>query len=195
MGLLRPRVSARRMLDMGYGMREVALLVALGYLIGAIFNLLFPPAEGAGGAGLGHIFGFLNWSVAVLILAWFAWLPPRLFGGEGSWNETLRATAWLSVLVNLLWPLLLFAIRLLPDQPFVDALRTGDMAGLISLVEGLPPPDGTMFHLLTNGFFFACVWLFASFVAEIHGFTKTWLVLLTIFGVIFGPSMFLALIG
>ncbi|MEM7671673.1 MAG: hypothetical protein AAF317_21565, partial [Pseudomonadota bacterium] len=180
---------------MGYGLREVALLVTLGYLIGAIFNLVLPPAEGAGGAGLAHIFGLLNWVIGVLLLAWLAWLPPRLFGGQGSWGETLRATAWLSVLINLLWPLLLFAIRLLPDAPFVDALQAGDLAAIVNLVESLAPPDKTMFHLLTNGFFFGSVWLFASFVAEIHGFRRTWLVLLTIFGVIFGPSMFLTLIG
>ncbi|MEM8793126.1 MAG: YIP1 family protein [Pseudomonadota bacterium] len=192
-GLLRPRESARRMLDLGYGIREVGLLVVLGYVIGAIFNILLPPAGAGGTAGLLHIFGLLNWSIMVLLIAWLAWFPPRLFGGKGTWEEALRATAWLSVLMNLIWPLLLFAVRILPEGALLQALESGDITALARLVPDLSPGDRSMFHMLTYTYSFASFWLFASFIAEIHGFQKTWLVFLTTMGLIFGPFLILGI--
>ncbi|MEM1278018.1 MAG: YIP1 family protein [Pseudomonadota bacterium] len=194
-GLLQPRASARRMLDLGYGMREVMLLILLGYVIGAIFNILLPMVSGYGGAGLLHLFGLLNWSVMVLVMAWLAWIPPRMFGGKGSWEEALRATAWLSVLMNLIWPLMLIAFRILPEGSLLEAIESGDMLALATIVERLTPGDRTFFQILIYTYFFASFWLFASFVAEVHQFRKTWLVFLTMMGLIFGPFLFLGMAG
>ncbi|MEM9046549.1 MAG: YIP1 family protein [Pseudomonadota bacterium] len=194
-GLLRPRVSARRMLDLGYGMREVMLLVVLGYVIGAIFSIIFPPLGAQGGVGLLHLFGLFQWSIMVLVMAWLAWIPPRMFGGKGSWEDALRATAWLSVLMNVIWPIMLFALQLLPLEAFFKEMENGDMTALGRLVAEMTPADRSMFQILSYTYFFASFWLFASFVAEIHQFRKTWLVFLTTLGLLLGPFMFLGLSG
>ncbi|MEM0944672.1 MAG: hypothetical protein AAGI70_12080, partial [Pseudomonadota bacterium] len=141
--------------------------------------------------GLNHVAGLMNWVVLILLFAWLSWMPPRLFGGEGSWEASLRAMAWLSVLAGALQPLPLIAMAMLPQAEIVAAL-TGEgpealQAAMAEVTDQTRSVVETLL-LITAALMF---WLFSSFIAELHRFRATWPVMAVIFGLFLAISALL----
>ncbi|MEM6438636.1 MAG: hypothetical protein AAF763_02915 [Pseudomonadota bacterium] len=147
-----PRLSVRRIMSVGLSLQDGLLMVVAAFAIqaftGELGSLLL---SGVVGPRLGQRIAELAVQAAIfLMLAWGVHAIGRRFGGEGSKDECMAAVAWH-----------LFATAFL--APFM-------LIGMNALT-----PDGSAPGIL---FFLAplcvvvSVWMFASMVAEAHGFER-----------------------
>ena len=187
-GLLQPRQSVRRLLSRPVSLQETWLLIALGYLISAIFLILLPPFGDSGAQGAGHVFGLLGFAFNVMIWSLLAWLPPRLFGGRAEWEEVFPAMAWMSVVTNLLTPLFLIALRMLPLQEVFDAAEADDGEAVTRVIESVSPTTSFLAFTMMMIALIMIIRVFASFVAELHGF-QTWSVVAFVVGLVLALSL------
>ncbi|MEM7178292.1 MAG: YIP1 family protein [Pseudomonadota bacterium] len=171
--MFRPRLSVRRMLDLRFGMAESAMLVVFGYALSEIFSRLIVP-ELVGGRGLeSYLFELLGTGLGVILFAALICWPPQIFGGKGVWEDSLRASAWLSVLTSVISPLFLFAEAALPQGLSLADILSNPQAAADG--GSFPPGVGTaLMMVLLYGFW--SLWLTASCIAEVHRFRSTWTV-------------------
>ncbi|MBY8975225.1 YIP1 family protein [Rhodobacteraceae bacterium NNCM2] len=187
-GLLQPRASARRMLSLDIGLREVGLLIVLAYAISGIFSFLILPAPPGGRGLINYIGELIGSGLGVLIFAFIIWWPATLFGGKGTWEESLRLSAWLSVLTSVLSPLMLLAITMMPSQLSVgDIINQQTPEGATAATSSAGPM--TILFLFYG---FWSMWLTASFIAEVHKFRNTWTVFVAMIFVNIGFSLIVA---
>lgn len=189
-GVVAPRRSARRMLNLGIGLREAGLFIVLSYVLFAIFVILLPPQGWEGGGKTNHLIGVFTWGIVVLLIAWFAWLPPKFLGGVGEWGAVFPAIAWMTVLVVMLMPLGLLGLRAAPVLPIYRLLAEGDLEGAQNILASVPEGDLMTFSVLATVCSISCFWVFSGFVAELHGFS-TWAVVAVVFALnFFLPMLF-----
>ena len=183
-GVLRPRASFRRILNLDCGGRDIGLMVLFSYLLKAIFTLILLPGDHIAITGAGHAFGVFASAIEALILGWLAWFPPRIFGGKGRWRAALQASAWLLILMSILSPLLILAIGMFSAG--------GDLNEILQTEGSLRangiPPAALGLLAVCGGWY---MWLFSAMIAEIHKFEKTWMVAAAIIGVVLVLSMLL----
>jgi hypothetical protein len=165
LGLVRPRLAVRRVLDARPGggdrLALVALAAALQGLLWTVAGLAAPSLFGgalAGGIGLpGHLalaaVLFVNFALTSL----GAYVIGRRCGGTGGLTEVATAIAWHSVLGAALTPLqaMAFLGGGAPGAPPLGGAMTGASALSVMLYGGLN------------------LWLLAACVAEAHGFRST----------------------
>jgi hypothetical protein len=145
-----PRVSARRMMAIAPGPHECFLMVVLAFAIQALVGDAWSLTFGTGGAA-----GFtarlaelmLQVLLFVILVAGVHGIGRR-FGGTASQPEVAAVVAWHYLVSAFLAPLNVIGMSA------VD----GDGAGIAFL---LVPVSVAV-----------SIWLFASFVAEAHGFRK-----------------------
>lgn len=173
-GFTAPQRSVRRMLDAQHGVDVAVLLLVLGYVIQAIFAVIFAGqtfgAEGGGGIGA-HIFGLFTQAGLVVLIAVLAQGIGKAAGGSATPTESFVAIAWHSVVTTLLTPVFLIGA----------SLGTEDEISALGLV----------LVFAAGGIW---LWLLASFITELHRFQsagKTFAVMMGVFMLI---SMVLTLI-
>lgn len=180
-GLIAPRRSARYMIDRQLDLREIGLLIVLSYVMNSILMILLPPLSDSEPQGVLHLFGLIFWAIFVLFLSWVAWWPGRMFGGRGSWGQAVSAIAWMSVVSVIVLPLWLIGIQQVPVKEILEAMSTEDLEKINAVRDAITPGARATFLALANISAIIWLWIYASFIAEIHGF-RTWVVVASIIG-------------
>lgn len=170
-GFLRPRASVRRLISGGHGLGDALLMVALAYLIGSILTVAMSGGAAATeGVPIGlHLLGLLLQFVSFFIASGLVYLIGRMFGGQGTRQETYLAMAWYSLVTSLIVPLTLPA-----RNQLVEAVNAAD-GGQAEVPLGAP-------IALFAAAFGIMLWLLASYIAELHRFRSAWSVLAVILG-------------
>ena len=159
--IAQPRLMARRImalnLPMGPAATALILTAVLGALLSAATWALLGTVEDSGSA-MAEVFSqpllLAGLQVAVqAAAAWLAWAVGRSFGGTGTLPQSFALMAWVE------WVLVL-----------VQVAQLVLFLALPQLAEATSP--------LTLVLFF---WLMSCFVAELHGFSVLWKVLLGLF--------------
>lgn len=150
------------------------LVVVLSVLLAHGTALLIPTNGGdvlSGPFALSPMVTGLTQGALLVIMVYTTYWIGKAFGGTGSFEETLFLITWLQFVLVCLQVIQTFAL--------IAAPPIGGLIGIASLV-----------------LFF---WLLVNFIAVLHGFSSLGLVLagilLSAFGVIFGLSILLTLIG
>lgn len=161
--------------DLPRGMRWEALLLSVILSVSLQFiltTLVGDPAQVLMGDVMSRPFMAAIVQASSLVVTVFAiyWIGHAM-GGQGGFGETILLVAWL-----------MFCLFLL---------------GLVQLVLlFIAPPLANLISFASIVLFF---WLLSNFVAELHGFqsvTRVFLmVLVSLFGIAFGLSILLTLIG
>ncbi len=174
---LRPREAARRILGMAFGPNELLQLALVVTCVGIVL------AVAATRIGGGQIDGVASWMldrpligalVEFGLLGVVAVLTHRiglLFGGKGTFWDTLTLIVWLNAVMLVLQVVQLVALLALPPLATPIAFFT--------VLWGL--------------------WAFANFVAELHGFDNPVMVMggviLTTIVLFIGLAMIFAILG
>ncbi len=164
-----PRTVARRMMAFDVPMPGRWAALALSAVLSAIlahltFSMMAVTAGPQAGAIPSPITTALMQAVVLVLTVVGVQLIGRRFGGKGQLADAVLLIAWLQFILICVQVLQLAAILILPP-----------LASLLSVV-GL-------------GLF---LWLLASFVAELHGFTSTGRTLVGILVSLFGIAFVLA---
>jgi hypothetical protein len=152
-----PRRSARWILERGPSMTDCLLMVVLAFAIQSVLALLVgrlpAPVEGAaapGAADLGMRLAELMLQLVIYaVLTAGAFAVGRRFGGEARTDEVAAVVAWHYVVTAFLAPLNLIGARAMGPEGTVSPLFL-----LIPLSVAIS------------------IWVFASFIAEAHGFRR-----------------------
>jgi hypothetical protein len=169
-----PREGAATILDLHLSVPALriafALVVVLSMLLGELVVLVTPPPP-EGAMSLSPVTLGLVQAAFLFVIAHAITLIGRWFGGTGSFEGALSLLIWMQFIFLCVQVLQLFAIMILPP-----------IAGLITI--------------LALGLFF---WLLVNFIATLHGFTSLGMIfvmtILSAFGIIFGLSLILTLLG
>lgn len=173
-----PREGASTLLNMtpqrGVLWQMLALVVVLSVLLAHGTALLFAGSSGQAVTGPFQVSpmatGFIQGGLLVIMVYATFWIG-RSFGGTGSFEETLLLVTWL--------------------QFVLVCLQVAQTAALLVL-----PPFAGLIGIAALILFF---WLLVNFVAVLHGFVSLGMVFLGIilsaFGIAFGLSLILTLIG
>jgi hypothetical protein len=170
-GYLRPRTSVRRLLSGGHGLGDALMMVALAYLIGSILTIMVPggaPATAGVPIGL-HLLGLLLQFISFFIASGLVFLIGRMFGGQGTRQETYLTMAWYSLVTSLIVPLTLPA-----RNQLTEAVAAAG-GGQAEVPLGAP-------ILLFAAAFGIMLWLLSNYIAELHRFRSAWGVLAVILG-------------
>lgn len=152
--LTAPRRSVRRLLRADLSLSDCLLMVVLAVLINAIIadlmGFISPSFAVLSGGGLGmRVVETGVQIVAFFILSGLAYAVGERFGGKGSLRDLRVAVAWHALTTSFLAPLNVIGVSgITPDG------RLGATFPLMALAVGVS------------------IWIFASFVAEAHGFKK-----------------------
>jgi hypothetical protein len=160
--ILTPRQSVRRFLDRGpHGIDAIAGLVLLAYVVQALASLIVPGARGptAGPVLAWHIAGLIFHAILFLLSAALVFGVGRLFGGTARMETCAAGMAWYGFVTSFLTPFVLLG--------WVQAMQ-GGATGFTSLL---------LFGASAIG-----MWVLAGFVAEMHGFRSTGLVIAALVG-------------
>ncbi len=181
-GYLHPRASVRRILSGGYGVQEILLLLLLAFVVRQIMVILIPiEVAGHGPAGIGAYIGrligaLLSFGIITVLICYVG----RVFGGTGDIRQTALVVAWYDVVTSVTSPFVelaarqnLEAMQSLARDPDVP-VALSDTAAMIALVGGA-----------------LLLWLYAAFIAELHGFKRTFSVLAVLFAIMILPAMLL----
>jgi hypothetical protein len=170
-----PREGATELLSLGVPREALwpalALVVVLSILFAQVTSLLMTGQAGMGGMPIGPAAtGFIQLLLLVVMVFAIFWIG-RAMGGSGSFEEAILLVAWLQFIMVCLQVLQAAALLILPP-----------VAGLIG-VAGL-----VLF-----------LWLLTNFIAVLHGFSSLVqvfiMILVAAFGIAFGLSIILTLIG
>jgi hypothetical protein len=148
--LLRPRVAARRVLALGLPLDVLAMALAAVTATGMVFAYAAARLTGGGLDAMtaailrAPLMGALLQLTIMAAVAIGAARIGRLFGGTGDVAGALTLVVWLNVMMLLAQVAQIVALVVLPPLAFFLAIAT-----LLWLI-----------------------WAFASFVAELHGFTN-----------------------
>ncbi len=173
----RPRVAARRILDLRLPVTELieaAVLVSVsGVVLGYLALLLSPGALDVVSASVIHnpLLGAGAQLVVMAVAVLLTVRIGRLFGGKGDTYGALALVVWLNAVMVIVQAAQLLALALLPPLATILAVATILWA----------------------------LWAYANFVAELHGFQNPFIVLgaviLTVIVLFFGTAMIFAIFG
>lgn len=147
-----PRLSARRIMAIGPSFQDCVLMAVLAFavqgLTGEIGGRLL---TGSAGPGIGHRIAQLAVQLAIfLMLSWGVYDIGRRFGGEGTREDCMAVVAWHVFATAFLAPFTLLGVNALTPDRVVPGILFF-LAPLTVVVS---------------------IWMFASFVAEAHGFQR-----------------------
>ncbi|MGR3715202.1 MAG: YIP1 family protein [Thermohalobaculum sp.] len=179
-GYLHPRASVRRLLDAGHGLDVALTMVVLAFLVREIFFIVTPGARHEmAGLSLGQY--FLSLVDALITFAVFSvaiCYVGRVFGGKGTFRQTGLVLAWYLLVTSAIVPLVLPAV--------LRIVEAAEAAGAAPAAPVALPAGAALIVLVGSG---VLMWLFASYVAELHRFARTWSVLAAIIGLSIPFSM------
>ena len=169
-----PRLSARRFLALGpHRLDTIAALLIGAYLVQGLAQIAIPgarpPMEGPILAW--HLAGLTFQVIVFVASAGLVFAIGRLFGGTASFDRCLQAMAWYGFITSFLTPVALIGWT----------LAAGGGSGFGSL--------------LFLGAGILGMWVFAGFVAEIHGFRSAGVVLGVMVGMVTLASLVLFSLG
>ena len=174
---LRPRVAAKRVLALGlpagFVLEAAVLVTSVGVVLGYLAMLTDPGAlDRVSATILGRpLLGAMVQLAALAVVVVLTVRIGRLFGGTGSFHGALTLVVWLNAVMVL--------------------IQTAQLAAL-----AVAPPVAAAMAIVT---IFWALWAFSSFVAELHGFRSTPIVIgvvvLTSIVLFFGTAMILAILG
>lgn len=145
-----PRESARRIIAKRMGMADCLLMVVLAFAVQGLLAGVLSLGDGREGPGLGARAAELGLQVVLyLVLATAVHRVGARFGGHAGPEASAAVVAWHYLVTAFLAPLNVIGMRSVGSE---GALGLGFL--LVPLSVGLS------------------IWLFASFVAEAHGFRK-----------------------
>ncbi len=181
-GFAAPRLSARRILAQGLSIPDMLVITTLGYLIGAIAEVLIPGTrlEGSTEAVPRHVSGLIIQYASLFAVAGLVYGFGRAAGGKGTYQQSCAILAWHSLVISFLMPIGLIGATELQQAAQADA--AGEAAGLGST---------TLISLLV--FVGVWLWLLASYVSELHGFKSAIGVMGAIVAVMMGSGMMFAM--
>lgn len=172
-GFTAPRLSARRILDSGGGVQLALMMVALSYLVQAIFSILLMP----GGFGIGgHLLAIIQQVIIFFLLSGLVYGIGRMAGGTGSLLGSQLVVAWHALVTSVISPL---AIGI--SAATFRAQASGEIPSAVLLL-------GVVYVAIS-------FWLMANYVAELHGFRSAASVLGAIIGLTFAFAILLAVIA
>ena len=181
-GVFRPRASVRRIIDGGHGFDVALLMVLLALLVREIFVLIVLGSRSEGdGLQLGaHLQALIEGMISFVILSAVVYGVGRIFGGTGNWRQTNVAMAWYllvtSVFVPIALPALIHvaeAVAAAGDGPVGPVDVPGSLLAMFAVASGI------------------MLWLFASYIAELHRFARTWNVVAVMLGLSVAFSLLL----
>jgi hypothetical protein len=169
-----PREGATEILSLGVPREALwlalALVVTISILLAQATSLLVTGEAGAGMPVGPLAMGFVQLLLLVLMVFSIFWIG-RSFGGSGSFEETILLVTWLQFIMVCLQVVQTVALVILPV-----------FSGLIGI-----------------GALVLFLWLLTNFVTVLHGFTSLGkvfvMILVSAFGIAFGLSIILTLIG
>lgn len=151
-----PRRSARRILALDLSFADCTMMAVLGFalqgLLGNVVGLVVGGAPDlASSRGIGGLIAQLALQLGVLmILSGGIYAVGKRFGGRASRSDATAMAAWHILVTALLSPLIVIGVgAVAPGSPL-----PGLLVFLWPLAMGVT------------------IWLFASFVAEAHGFER-----------------------
>ena len=178
-GYLAPQKSVRQLLDANHGWDVAALLMLLGYLIGAIAILIISPESASKGGLVGHIGGIISTAIQFMITTFLVLVLGKMAGGTGTLPQALLAMGWYTFVSSFLFPLVVK-----PMNQLALAMSEATATGAPPEIDG-----GSLFLAMFAGM--TSIWLFANAVAALHGFRSLWGVL----GVVMGIPMAIAVLA
>lgn len=180
-GYLSPRASARRMLDAGHGIEAALQMLLLAFLIREIFMVITPGArpEGEAVSLVGYLIAFFDALVSFAVITTLACYVGRIFGGVGTLRDSAIVLAWYTLVTSFAVPLAMPALMRIYEAA---AATAADPSTPVPL-----PAGAAMIMLATSSF---VLWMLASYIAELHGFTRT----LSVLSVIIGMALALSLL-
>jgi hypothetical protein len=179
-GYVHPRASVRRLLSAGHGLDVALMMVVLAFLVREIFFVVTPDARPETvSLSLGRYFldlvdallSFAVFSVAICYVG-------RLFGGKGSLRQSGLVMAWYLLVTSAVVPLVLPSV--------LRIVVAAEAAAAAPTAPAALPAGAALIVLVSSG---VLMWLFASYVAELHRFARTWSVLAAIIGLSIPFSM------
>ncbi len=179
-GYLHPRASVRRLVAAGHGLDVALTMVVLAFLVQEIFFVVTPDA-GSEPAGFSLGRYFLHLVDALLSFAVFSvaiCYVGRIFGGKATLRRTGLVMAWYMLVTSPVVPLARPAM-----QRIAEAMQAAAAAPAAPLAV---PAWVVLIVLVSSG---VLMWLFASYVAELHRFARTWRVLAVTIGLSIPFSM------
>ena len=187
-GYLHPRASVRRLLDAGHGLDAMAQMATLAFLLRMIFIIVVPGARpDVEDIHVGwYLMELATFLVVFALLSVMVYSIGRYFGGKGTLLETGMTLSWylLGGLPALVLAAGLFLTALVP---IVSASKE-----IVSAPANPVHIPGWAIVVLMVSMGIA-TWLFASFVAELHRFARTWNVLMAMVGLSMAFGMAAAL--
>jgi hypothetical protein len=169
-----PREGAAELLAIGLPREALwpalALVVVLSIILANLAALLLAGEAGAAMPVGPAATGFIQLALLVVMVFAVFWIG-RAMGGTGSFEESILLVAWLQFVMVC-----------------VQVVQTGVLLVSTTIAE--------IFGLLGIALF---LWLLTNFVAVLHGFTSLFkvfvMILVSAFGIAFGLSILLTLIG
>ncbi len=180
-GYLHPRASVRRMLAAGHGLDVALMMVVLAFLVREIFFIVTPGAlHETAGLSLGRYFlSLVDALISFAVFSTAICYVGRVFGGKGTFRQTGLVLAWYLLVTSAIVPLVLPAV--------LRIVEAAEAAAAAAPAEPVVLPAGAaLIVLVSSGIL---MWLFASYVAELHRFARTWSVLAVIIGLSIPFSM------
>lgn len=180
-GFLHPRASVRRVLAMKPGIDAILLMVLLAFAIRGMIAVLLPAdAFGAEQKSFGQYVAilfstYIGFAIEVTLICYIG----RAFGGVGDMRTTATAIAWYHVVTSVV------------EEPVALIARTNIQAvmDLAENPDAAAPPGGLALIGLVAGCLL--IWLFAAFIAELHGFKRTLGVLAAMVAMLLLPALLL----
>ena len=179
-GYLHPRASVRRLLAGGHGLDVALTMVVLAFLVREIFFIVTPGARPeTTGLSLGrYVLHLIDALVSFAVFSIAICYVGRVFGGKGTLRQTGLVLAWYLLVTSAIVPLVLPAVLRIVEAAEVAAAAPTAPVSL--------PAGSALVVLVSSGIL---MWLFASYVAELHRFARTWSVLAAIVGLSIPFSM------
>ncbi|MFO1210013.1 MAG: YIP1 family protein [Amaricoccus sp.] len=174
--LLHPRAAARQVLALSFSpgqLVEAAIVVTcVGMILGYAAVATSPDAIEISVPVLDYpLLGAVAQLAIMAVMAFLTVRIGRLFGGRGNLNGAIALVIWLNAMMVLIQVVQLVALAIVPPVAAVIAIAT-----LIWIF-----------------------WAYANFVAELHGFGNSFIVLgavvLTAIVLFFGMAMLFAILG
>lgn len=163
-GYLHPRASVRRLLKADHGIDAALLMLILAFVLREIMMIVTPGAPvGSDELGLAwYVIGLagflLQFAFAVLLVSYLG----RMFGGRGTPVQTAVVLAWYELVTSVVFPLL---------QAGAQAIYDAVPKERVPITEPVIVPLELALAVIAGAG--VVVWLFAAYIAELHGFRRT----------------------
>ena len=165
-GYVHPRASVRRLLAGQHGMDAAIAMVVLAWVVREMFFIIVPGVrQGEEGFSLiYYLFGLIDSLITFGLFSLMVCYIGRMFGGKASFQQTGLVVAWYLLVTSIIVPLVVPAVL-----SIVEAAQAG---------QEVPGGAG----IVVVGASAVMLWLLASYIAELHGFGRTWQVLAVLLG-------------